>query len=223
MIGLDYVMAGYLHLAAGQITCELKKTPEITVVATDTTLKVDHSKSQAELNNFEIDTVSPYGANVQTHVGGLTSGEIRTSSNMRIMTEVYPTMNAACLMIDKIAVTINVKPTVYIAREYPANGCMYRAIMDHEKKHVQADRTIINKYTNIIIGALDAHFKKKGYKAGPVSKQSAEAVQKQLSDESNKIVESFAAQMSAERRQLQQKVDSLEEYNRVNALCKGRK
>lgn len=222
MIGLEYVMAGYLHLAAaGDITCQLKKSPEISVTASDTKLKIDNSKSKRELNNFEIDTVSPYDDSVQSHVGGLMSGELRTTSNMNLMTETYQGFGATCLMINKITVKINVNPTIYIAREYPRGSCMYNSIFEHEKKHVQVDRIIVNKYIELIGHALNEHFKKIGFKAGPVPSNFVRDAQNKLTDQSNLIVSEHTKRMNDERKKLQQNIDSLEEYNRVNNACKG--
>ncbi len=85
MIGLDYLLASYVQLASGSIECRLKKPPRIDVVASDTNVRYDHTKTQNQLDNFETDTVSPYGGSVQTHVGGLMAGEVSISQNIRIM------------------------------------------------------------------------------------------------------------------------------------------
>lgn len=216
-------MAGYFHLAQADIKCQVKKTPEISVVASDTKVTYDHSKTQAELDNFEIDTVSPYAKNVQTHVGGLMSGEVSVAQNLRVMQETFPGLNAGCLYLDKLTVKIHINPTIYIAKNYPKSGCMYAAVMEHEKKHIKVDRMIVNKYTRIIINGLDAMFKKIGYAQGPFTigqiNPAQENIQKLVTD----MLKQYSDQMSDERQILQQRVDSLEEYERVQALCRGKK
>jgi hypothetical protein len=222
VLGLEYVMAGYLHLAAGgDITCQLKKSPEISVTASDTTLKINNTKSKTELNNFDIDTISPYGSNVQSHVGGLMSGELKTTSDMSMMSESYPALNAACLMINKITVRINVDPTIFIAREYKQGSCMYNAIMEHERKHVQVDRMIVNKYIKLISQALDSYYKNIGYIYGPIPIQYMHEGQEKFAAPGNKIILEYAKRMNEERKRLQQNIDSLDEYNRVNNACGG--
>ncbi|PZO88344.1 MAG: hypothetical protein DI626_01900, partial [Micavibrio aeruginosavorus] len=99
-------MAGYMQLASADIACTLKKAPEISIVASDTQVNYDHTKSQAQLDNFETHTVSPYAKNVQTHVGGLMSGEVSISQNLRMMQETFPSFNAGCLFVDKISVSV---------------------------------------------------------------------------------------------------------------------
>lgn len=216
-------MAGYMHLAAFDVKCQLKSAPQISVVASDTNINYDNSKSQAQLDNFDNDTVSPYGANVQTHVGGLMSGEVALSQNVRILQETYDGLGQGCLYIDSIKVNIHITPTIYIAREYPKTGCMFKEIMKHEQKHIKVDRMIVNKYTNIIIKGLDAAFKKAGgYAYGPMTTADIPSAQSKLEAYSKGIIKQYADMMSEERRVLQQNVDTLQEYERVQAACRGK-
>lgn len=219
LAGLELVMAGYVQLASGQVECKLKKAPEINVTASDTRVKYDHTKTKAQLQNFDIDTVSPYAPSVQTHVGGLMSGEVRISQNTRFMQETYPTINAGCMYIDKIEVKIHVDPTIYIAKDYPQGSCMFNAVVEHEKKHVAVDRAIVNKYTRLIIQAVDSTMKKVGYAHGPFLMQTMSSQQQILNGHVNKVVKHYSDQMNAERKKLQQQVDSIQEYNRVNSMC----
>lgn len=223
MIGLDYLLAGYVQLAAGQIECKLKKAPQINVVASDTTVRYDHTKTQAQLDNFENDTVSPYGANVQTHVGGLMAGEVKVSQSIKLYQETWPNLNAGCVYVDSVAVKIHITPVIYIARDYPKTGCMYKAIMQHEKKHINVDRTIVNKYSSLIVKGLDASLKKIGYVHGPFKTGEIPAQQEAIQKYAQDVLKVYADQMSEERKVLQQRVDSLQEYERVQAQCKGQK
>lgn len=217
-------MASYIHLAAFDVKCQLKSAPQISVVASDTNVKYDNTKSQAELDNFDNDTISPYGANVQTHVGGLMSGEVSVSQNIRTLQETYDRADVGCVYVDSIKVDIHITPTIYIANHYPKNGCMYKEIMIHEKKHIKVDRMIVNKYTNIIIKGLDAAFKKAGgYAYGPMKKSEIRPAQEKLQAYSRGIIKQYADMMNSERQMLQQRVDSLEEYERVNKACEGKK
>jgi hypothetical protein len=222
LIGLDYLAAGYLHLAAADAKCQIKKTPEITVIATDTKVRYDHSKSQSQLDNFQYDTVSPYDAGVQTHVGGLMAGEVSISQNLRIMQETYPRFNFGCLYFDTVKVTINIKPTVYIASEYKKDGCMYRAIREHERKHIEVDRQIVAKYKPLITDAVYGAVRELGDTHGPMSIRSIPAEQQRLQDHVQGVVRGFSRTMSEERKARQQEVDTLEEYERVQAECRGK-
>lgn len=222
LIGLDYLAAGYLHLASSDFKCQLKKTPEITVTAADTTVRYDHSRSQAQLDAMEHDTVSPYAGNVQTHVGGLMAGEVSIAQNVRIMQETYPRFNFGCLYFDTVRVTITIKPTIYIAKEYKKDGCMYRAIREHERKHIAVDQQIVAKYKPRITDAVYGAVRELGAAHGPMKISTITAAQDRLQTHVQGVVRAFSGEMSAERRARQQEVDTLDEYERVQDKCRGR-
>lgn len=220
VLGLDYILASYVELASGSVKCHLKKAPQITITATDTTVKYDHTKTQAQLDNFQVDTINPYGEEVQSHVGGLMSGEVSISENMRFATESYPMINAGCLYIDRVNVELHINPTIFIARDYPKGGCMYNAVMEHEKKHIAVDREIVNKYSTLIINSLNTSLKQVGYAQGPFSLQQMPSVQEKMKQTVHGVIKLYSAKMSEERRARQQKVDSIQEYDRVSNMCR---
>jgi hypothetical protein len=222
VIGLDYVLAGYVQLAAGTIKCTPKRAPQVSVSAQNSAIKYDHTRSQAQLDGFSMDTVSPYGPEVQSHVGGLMSGEAQISHELQYMQESYPMLNSGCLFIDKINVKLKISPTIYVAREYKKTGCMYRAVLEHEKKHVALDREIMNKYTNLIARDVEAYVRKTGSVRGPITIRRMPQAQKSVNDGLAQLIRGYSQKMNEERRRRQQQIDTLEEYNRVNNLCRGR-
>ncbi len=221
MFGLDIFVAGALHLAAADLKCSANKPPTINVLPSDTQIIYDHSKTQRQLDNFQTDTISPYAANVETHVGGLMSGQVQIQQQMQFMKETHPRFNAGCISYHDVTVRIVIKPTIYIAKDYAQDSCMYKAVMEHEKKHIKVDRWIVNKYSQRIGQDLFASMKKIGYTHGPYRLQDLPAAQERLQVLMSNIVDRETDIMNAERRKLQQQVDSLAEYERVSNLCPG--
>lgn len=221
MIGLEQIFAAQTLLAGYTVKCEMKTAPQINVTASGLETVIDDTKSITELDTFKpmIATPSPYGKGVQTHVEGLMHGEINVTGGYMFNTETYAALNKVCLYVAHVDVKISVDPTIYIAREYPKGSCQYNAVLEHEKKHVRTDREIINKYTNIIVKAVNNTLKKIGYGHGPYDVAQLPALQKQISGIIESVIGQFSANMNKERQLLQSKVDSLEEYNRVDALC----
>lgn len=219
MLGLEHAMAAYLHLAKAEIRCKPPKVPQISVVASDTKVRYDHTKYQNELDQFDVDTVNPYGDTVQSHVGGLMSGRIEVSQNMRFMQETYPALGTGCIHVAKVDVRIHIDPTIYIARDYPKGGCMYNAIMEHEKKHIRVDREIVNKYTGHIVKGLNSALKQIGFTHGPMSVSQIPAAQEKVNTVLSSVTSQYAEYMNQERRKLQQQIDTIEEYERVRKLC----
>lgn len=210
-----------MQLASADISCKPRKTPLVTVTATDTNVRYDHSKSREELKAFKADTVSPYGSEVRTHVGGLMSGEVSTNQTVNTLLVSFPRFNVTCLYIDSIKVKINIKPVIYISNEYSKTGCMYREIMAHERKHVAVDQKIVGKYTRLIRERLGAEISAFPAAWGPFTPVQLDAERERLELHINKIIKQYSTQMGAERRRLQQDVDTLEEYERVQAQCRG--
>lgn len=213
-------MAGSLYLVSSGMDCRAQRAPVIQVSVRDSTVQYNHSKTKKELETLPVDTVSPYGAGVQTHIGGLMSGEVRISQNIRFIQETYPRAGKGCLYIDQINVKIHINPQIYIARDYKRGGCMYRAIMEHEKKHVAVDQKIVAKYSGLIKQALIAEVRAfPAALAGPYAASELDKAQGMFQGRIQGLVNDFTQSMSAERRAEQQKVDSLEEYERVQAQC----
>jgi hypothetical protein len=126
------------------------------------------------------------------------------------------------LTIGKVEVKLHIKPTIYIAREYPKQGCMYAAILEHEKKHIAVDRAIINKYSAMIGRGVTETMNRLGYSHGPYRTGELDMHQERLNERVNVIIKKYADAMTLERQKLQQQVDSLAEYERVTRKCDGR-
>lgn len=147
------------------------------------------------------------------------SGEIRVEHQIGFVQERYEQMNKACLHYDSLSVTMVINPTIYIAREHKPGTCRYKAILEHEKKHVEADRIVVNKYAKRIGDALRFALGKYGSSFGPFEAGQVEAVQTRLQDYIGDIVKEEVARMNEERITRQQAIDSLEEYERVRKMC----
>lgn len=220
MIGLDYVLAGYLHMAAFQPTCEMKQAPEVTVAATGATVKVDESKDISQLDTFKPNlSASPYGEGIETHIEGLAKGSIGLTGRYEFGTRTYPALNVSCLFVNKVRIEIHLEPTIYIAREYKKGTCHYNAVMEHERKHVAVDRYIVNKYTKILVKAVNNTLKHIGYAHGPFNAAQIPSVQQKIDTVVSSVIGQYSENMSTERNKLQAKIDTLEEYERVSKKC----
>ena len=62
------------------VECRAKTTPQINVIPKTENVKYDFTKSKAQLNSVDVDTISPYGPNHKTYVSGLMSGAIQIKS-----------------------------------------------------------------------------------------------------------------------------------------------
>ena len=206
-------------MASTGIKCTAPNSPEVSVSTKESSVQYNNTRSQEDLTRMETDTVSPYARNVRTHVGGLMKGEVSVAQNIRFYHETYSTVRAGCLYIDTVKVDITMKPTIYIAKNHRKGSCMYNAILEHEKKHVMADRALVAKYRSIIAKALETAVRDAGASHGPYPASKLGAYQNALQKELQNVVHIYSAKLTEERKKKQQNIDTLEEYESVQAKC----
>lgn len=204
-----------------QIECHAKTAPKINVIPSKSHVKYDFTRTKAQLNTADIDTVSPYGPQHKTNVSGLMSGSIEVKNQIGFMHETYEQLGVGCLYLNSVEVRVHVDPTVYIAREHPQGSCMHTAVLEHERKHVREDQLIVNKYANIIGKALASVVNSQGAAFGPYEKERMPVVQQNIQNSLNKVVKKYNDELNQERRQRQQAIDNFEEYESIGKRCKN--
>ena len=210
---------GLTQSARAENWCVPTTAPSITVRTSTDQITYNFSLSEKQLNGFNISTVSPYASNIITDVGGLMKGGIETQQRMSFGTLLNPNINQACMWHDKIDVLIHIKPTIYIANEFPPGTCMHNAIMEHEQKHITVDREIVNKYAALVGQALQNDVARYAV-FGPVPASNQEATLSMIKTRIQTILRQYINQMTQERKARQQQIDNLNEYERVNKSCK---
>ncbi len=219
MLGLEYIAAGYMTLADVKVKCTTSTVPEITVRAEGLDLVIDNTKSVQELNAMTPDRRnSPYGPNIEANVHGKAQSGIMIESKYRFLTKTYNQKNT-CLILNRLEVVFKLDPKIYIARGYKPGSCYYDAIMAHEMKHFRTDRDLVNKYTGIIVKAMNNTFKQIGFIQGPYHETQIPVVQQQTRGMIKSIIAQYADNLSAEHDILQSQIDTLEEYRSVDAKC----
>lgn len=204
---------------AAPTTCPSKPVGKVNIIWSSDAVKYDFSKSQNQMDSMEVDTENPYDRSVKTHVGGLMSGGIGIKTEINVATLTYPRSRVVCQWVDKMDVEIAIDPTIFIAREHKKGSCKHRAILEHEMKHVYTDRQIVKKYAPAIKAHLQQSLVKVGI-VGPKPETRASDYQKKIVEYMDGQLKAITSKMYAERRQKQQSVDSLQEYERVSSLCR---
>lgn len=224
MFGLEFLAAGYLHLAStgAQMQCPVPSAPEITVSAVGLDTKINETLSVLDLtaasNAHAYET--PYDKDAVVHTEGLRFGKIRVKGKYYFQTHTNSKIGKGCLFFSKVNVEIKLDPTIYIAKEYKRGTCHYDAIMEHEKKHIAVDREVVNRHINYIVKAVDNTLKHYGYVQGPMDVAQIPAMQERMSEIVDSVIQQFHRNMNVENKKLQvTTVDTLQEYNRVDSVC----
>lgn len=225
MLGLELAVAGQLLVAASataepkvDMQCPVQKSARVDVRWRSEPVKYDFTRSIAHLNHSEIDTISPYGGEAATDVGGLMSGNVRYESNIQISSVRYTLGKLTCLWVDKVMVDVSIDPVVYVASEYPQGTCRHKAILEHEHKHVALDRKIVQQYLEPIRASTAAAVQNVGV-VGPKPDAQVDDYKQKMSAYIQDAVKLQIDAMFAERMQRQRGLDNKDEYDRVQAQC----
>lgn len=217
MFGLELISVGLLHLTAletkpvsDQIICELPKPLLIEVVSAQDDVRYDFSKKTAELNKIGHGAYSPYGeGHRNTEFRGLTVGRQSLSHDIKFYFEEFHDERMACLKIQKVKVTMNYAPTVYISTNYKKGTPIFDKILEHEKEHVKITQSVINKYANILQAQLENNLRD-GASADLFSIDQLKQRQKELESRVKRIMARVDRAMHKESRRRHNQFDDAE-------------
>ena len=204
---------------AAAVTCPPREAGDVNVVWSSDNIKYDFTRSQFQMDTMENDTQSPYGGNAEVHVGGLMKGGVSLQSQIQVATLTFPRTREVCQWIDRIDVKVTISPTIYIARDHRQGSCRHKAILDHEMKHIFADREIVKYYVPVIRDALQKATYEIGI-VGPKPESQQKRYQTKINDYIADEIKMVNDRLNVERRKRQQAIDNIQEYERVAALCR---
>ena len=212
---------GILTLAAADPNvCTMPQPTQINVVPRTAEVKLDTSMSKDEIQNHHVDTTNPYGYNVETHTLGYMRGRVQMSQRVKINHQMVMGNRGVCIWYESIDLDISIDPTIVLASELNKDECQFKAVYEHEMKHVMVDRKIVNKYAKSMGQKIYDGLGSRGFIVGPVKADNAQAVVDRMQKTVADILKLESQKLEIERMEKQQEIDSLEEYQRVSNLCK---
>jgi hypothetical protein len=201
------------------VNCVVPALPIIKVDPVSDEIRYDYSMSSRELTQKQNGAAySPFPPGTDTATGGLREDHPVISYSIDVGGLEYPKLQQACLWYKTVNVKIQLSPHIYIAREYNDAGPCREAIMAHELHHVDVDREMMNKYSNIIGQAAQDVVIKAGA-VGPVNHEKVESTRQDLLDRVKAAITAAEEPLKIEMHDRQAQVDSLEEYKRISEIC----
>ena len=210
-----------LASAEPSAVCRMPKPTQINVIPSSKELVIDTSQTREEIQKYDIDTVNPYGFGAHTHTNGFMRGRIGMQPRVEIDYKYVLGNRALCIWYDRIDLNIEITPEIVIAKEVAEDPCEYKAVKEHEMKHVSVDRKIVNKYAKTMGAKVHEGLKSRGFMVGPVSASVGQGVIDRMQQTVGELIKLEYKKMEIERAEKQQAVDTLEEYERVANVCKG--
>lgn len=205
-------------LVSGAISCTVPESPRIYITPRTDPIQYEFGYTSAQLGEIKSDTVNPYGAGVDTTTGGLREDKPELKLEVSWKVREYQD-GSICLWYDQVNVDIQLKPKIYVAKEFNQGKCK-EAILDHELKHVVVDREVMNKYSQLIGVAVRDAVNNTGA-VGPYNKADLDSVQQAMAEHIRNAVMQYQLPLQQEMRNRQQQVDSVEEYTRVSKICES--
>ncbi|MBY6261490.1 hypothetical protein EI613_06040 [Azospirillum sp. 412522] len=152
-----------------------------------------------------------------SHVLGLTQARYGEQSQVSAL---FKTMGDGTYCASASALTISFgfqQRIVHVAREIPADSCLYGEVLAHEMRHVAVDEALLNEMMPQIRSRLDQVIGELAPVRSRSQSQAMAAIRRPLESAMRRIMQEFGRER--DRRQAQ--VDTVEEYERVSRVCNG--
>lgn len=216
---MDGLIAPLLLASAIASGCPSLPPPRVAVRTNSREVVSDFSLGIGDLNRLSasVDSVSAIHT---SGVGGLTVGSFRVTWATRPRTIQIEGSALSCIWVQSVDVTVDVVPTVYVAREFPAGTCAHRVIWEHELKHVEVDRRVANEELPRLRRDIGRALLNLGA-LGPLAEADLQAAIIRVVAHVDQAVSTRVAALNEVRRRRQQAIDSPREYDRIAGSCNG--
>jgi hypothetical protein len=203
--------------APGGMDCKVTEAPAISISVKTDDIVYDYSRSTATLTGVKTDTNSPYPKGTDSVTGGLREDtpEIKWETTWNAVYN--PSSGIGCMSYKTINTNIHLMPKIFVAREFNTGPCR-EAVLTHERKHVQVDREVMNKYASLIGQALKQAVDKMPV-FGPFNVRDENETMKMSRGYLKAVIDVQIANMEREMHMRQQQVDNLNEYRGISAVC----
>ena len=128
-------------------------------------------------------------------------------------------LNQICLWFDKIKISINLEPTIFIANKYKKGSCKHNEIIIHELEHVKIDQDIAKSYVPIIHRKIEELINSNSF-YGPVEQNKLPEIDEYMRSTIKNIIDDFKIEVNKVRKLKQAQIDNLDEYNKIINACK---
>ncbi|MCF8496659.1 MAG: hypothetical protein K9G62_08350 [Alphaproteobacteria bacterium] len=221
MFGLNALAAGGLLILAGTggELCDHSKPPPIHVEALSRDISYDYRKNLRDLQGQIPNAVNPHAFGGSSVTQGFMKGALKITQKISLAQRTDPVRGIACVWYDRIDVTLEIDPSIVIAREVAADPCMKKAVEDHEMNHIQVDREVADRFARSVGKELSRVLEKRGFASGVIEAARLPDESARMQRLAAEIVKRESDAMEAERLDKQRKLDSREEYKRVAAQC----
>lgn len=195
-----------------QSVCQRRlPAPSLQVMRADNGYSIDQGLSYRELTGMGRNFLR-HG---KEHVLGLTRAETTATVKLRLARLEGGRAGQECLS-PQVAIILEYKPiTIFIGREFARGSCAYREILAHEMRHLEVYQTYLPIMEAAVRTQLSRRFQARIIHGEP--RRVEEKLTAEIRREWLPLVEAEISKVNA----IQARIDSAEEYNRMEAACDG--
>lgn len=150
---------------------------------------------------------------------GLSAGELFVRMASEVQTRQQAGMpGTICGSLKSLTVRLGfTNNVIYVAKEFPRRSCPHRTVLQHEERHKNVDRQLLEEYAQ----KARYLFERLAQDLGIVAHANVSMVEAELNGRINDELKKFTDAMSAERARRQVAIDHEDEYAKVSASCDG--
>lgn len=213
IIGLAFIGAkAHAHMPS---SCKAYAPPAIEIIFEENDLAIGLTK--------DTDALAQKAGRPSQDEGGKTAGLADSSFSViqdLDYKEDQPSEDSWCVSVEKITLRITLKPSIWLAKDYHSDSCRLNAVYEHELKHVEIDRMLEPLFREKLTDALNFLYSVPyDYARDAVDEKNKQDIKWAFFTEARTALEPIIALLQHERLDMQQDVDTPEEYQRLSAAC----
>ncbi len=210
-------------------TCDFEKGPiefEFTEMRAEVTL--DHSKNSVEIEQLiaELPDAEEFHNRLKTQAeqvkrnggafvfNGYTYGsaEMKLKFGYRVATM---TDDSYCAYINRVDMAFgNREMRVYLSNEHAKGSCRYKVTLDHEMEHVRHSKDVLTRFVKKM-KKLQEYVRAMPIRNG----REIDQVKQELRDQFISKIKEIGARFDHEVKTVNNELDTMENYQRMDALC----
>lgn len=219
---LTLFMLVFVQPAYAKVTC-----PDYVDVDVISTPSFDEPHLNHTLGFKELDAlrttrtglINPKSEGTINSVSGLTDMPVVVSPEINFQLLTSDT-GIVCMQVMGVDLKIQTRDSmVYIAQEIPQDSCSYRAVFEHELKHVALTRSALQDAAPVLKTQFQDFLRPFGVTKTTVAQM--ETTKDSYNQAINNYVSALSIRLNTLLRKQQQEIDTPEEYKRVNDACDG--
>jgi len=198
--------------------CNPAPTAQVTMVFNNNLPTENNRLTSADLGNFNISTTFSKSRKEVFTVGGVTVSDFSPQFLVTFAGSSDPITGKSCLAAEKIELSLNYNPIIYIASDYKPGTCRYKEIMLHEARHVNTDIITFREYLPVMQAEMQQAAAKLQV-MGPLAAHEVLPARDKTVDVLKAALGASVDKISNVLHQRQQAIDTREEYLRSSRAC----